>query len=240
MSDLAQMLLEIKLYEQVQLLESAFIESDGTLRKGETTRSVALQRVLCHKPSRAEDYKVERGKKLSNFELIDLFRISKPYWRKWREIQLAKVQMISRNLRPVEAEWAEDLSAVLSRVYQCIPSQTTREGETQTRDYEVENPIMPLPSFRTSEDPADSHADSLENRNDETLDREPISSSAEMITSNKRPASGLCPAAKRQCLGQVTPPLQGSTATSDLQNDRTVHPSNDDSARRGGLDMFAV
>ncbi len=82
LSDLTQRLLEIKLYEQVQLLERAFIESNGTLRKGETTRSVALQRVLCHKASRAEDYKVDRGKKLSVFELIDLFRISKPHWRK--------------------------------------------------------------------------------------------------------------------------------------------------------------
>ncbi|KAI3050032.1 hypothetical protein CBS147353_11663 [Aspergillus niger] len=85
LSDLTQRLLEIKLHEQVQLLEIALAESDSTLRKvrkGETIRSVALRRVLGHKASRAEEFKVDRGKKLSQFELIDLFRITKPHWRK--------------------------------------------------------------------------------------------------------------------------------------------------------------
>jgi hypothetical protein len=250
MSDLTQRLLEIKLYEQVQLLEREFIETSDEPGRGRTPKSKALKRALGHKASRAEEYKVDRGKKLSNFEFIDLFRISKPHWRKWvnflsfwfcpiliiyrwRYIELEKVEMISRNLQPVEAEWAEDLSAVLSRVYQCLPSQTTRDGATRIQDSELEDPIIPSPNFRTPEDPADSHADSLGSRYNETLDRELISSPAETIISNKRPASDLCPAAKRQRLEQVTPPSQ----VPDLQNDRTVQPSNDDSARRGGLDV---
>ncbi|KAL4925816.1 uncharacterized protein BDV17DRAFT_166965 [Aspergillus undulatus] len=243
MSHLAQRLLEIKLYEQVQLLENAFVESNSALRKGETVRSVALQRVLGHKPSRAEDFKVDRGKKLSNFELIDLFRISKPHWIKWRKIKLSKVEMIHKNLRPVQAECAKDLADVLSKVYKHIPSQTPfiperREGEAQTTDSEVENTNLPILSFSPSADPVDSQGDSLEGRNDETLDKEPSSNSAEATTSNKRSACDLYPlAAKKQCLGQVALPSQGRTAEPDPLNDRTVHPSNDNSARPGSLDI---
>ncbi len=146
--------------------------------------------------------------------------------------------MICKNLRPVEAAWAKDLSDVLSKVYKRIPSQTTREGEAQTRDSEVENPNLTVSRFLTSESPVDSHADYLESRNGEATDSELNSSSAEAIASNKRSASGLCPpAAKRQRLGKVAPPSRGPTAESDPLNDGTVHPSNDNSAQRGMLNV---
>ncbi|RAK94819.1 uncharacterized protein BO80DRAFT_439888, partial [Aspergillus ibericus CBS 121593] len=218
MNDLTQRLLEIKLYEQVQLLEKNI-----TLRKGETTRSVALQRVLGHKASRAEDFKVDRGKKLSHFELVDLFRISKPHWRKWRKI--------------IQEEWAKDLNDVLSKIYKQIPSQTPfipemGEGEARTPDSEVENSNLPILSFSASADQVDSQADSLESRKRGTIQKEQNSSSAEAIISNKRSACDLYPlATKRQCVGQVVLPSQGHTAESGVPNNRTVQPSNDNSAR---------
>ncbi|KAE8130816.1 hypothetical protein BDV38DRAFT_43003 [Aspergillus pseudotamarii] len=243
MSDLAQRLLEIKLHEQVQLLENAFVESNSTPRKGETIRSVALQRVLGHKASRAEDFKVDRGKKLSHFELIDIFRISKPHWTKWRKIKLFKVHMICKALRPVQAEWAKDLADVLSKIYKQIPSQTlftskTREEEAQTPDSEVENSNLPMSSFSTSADQVDSQADGLEKRNNGTIHKEQNMSSAEAIISNKRSACDLYPlAAKRQCLTQVALPSQGHVSESGPRKNRTVQPSNDNSARPGMLDV---
>ncbi|KAI9035058.1 uncharacterized protein KD926_004674 [Aspergillus affinis] len=243
MNDLTQRLLEIKLYEQVQLLENAFVESNSTLRKGETTRSVALQRVLGHKASRAEDFKVDRGKKLSHFELVDLFRISKPHWRKWRKISMSKVHMIRKNLKPVQEEWAKDLNDVLSKIYKQIPSRTPfipemGEGEARTPDSEAENSNLPILSFSASADQVDSQADSLESRKRGTIQKEQNSSSAEAIISNKRSACDLYPlATKRQCVRQVALPSQGHTAESGFPNNRTVQPSNDNSARPGMLDV---
>ncbi|PYH75357.1 hypothetical protein BO82DRAFT_396896 [Aspergillus uvarum CBS 121591] len=235
MSHLTQRLLEIKLYEQVQLLENEFVKSKSTLRKGETIRSVALQRVLGHKPSRAEVWKVDRGEKLSNFELIDLFRISKPNWIKWRKIKLSKVQLIRQNLRPVQAEWAKILTDALWKVYKHIPSEIpfvheSREREAQTIDSEVENPQQPILCYHTSADLVDSQGD-LESRNEETLDNEPSSNSAEAITSNKRSACDLYPtSAKRQCLKQVALPLECRRVESDPPNNRTANPCNNNSS----------
>ncbi|KAE8311129.1 hypothetical protein BDV41DRAFT_543070 [Aspergillus transmontanensis] len=145
--------------------------------------------------------------------------------------------MICKALRPVQAEWAKDLADVLSKIYKQIPSQTlftpkTREEEAQTPDSEVENPNLSMSSFSTSADQVDSQADSLEKRNNGTIHKEQNLSSAEAIISNKRSACDLYPlAAKRQCLTQVALPSQGHVSESGPRKNRTVQPSNDNSAR---------
>ncbi|KAL2812133.1 hypothetical protein BDW59DRAFT_44346 [Aspergillus cavernicola] len=203
---------------------------------------MALKRVLGRKSTRAERYKVERGQKLSVFKYIDLFRFKKPCSNKWRELSMTQVEAIRDKLQLVKGEWVKNLTDVVTKIYNCLPSEYGPSRKLHiTENSEVEN--SPFPSsastFPRPVNQINSEGGSFESMNDGIVDEAQISSSAEAITSHKRSACDPYPlAAKRRCLGQIMPrPL---AAESEPQNNQRVQPSshliNYDSTRPGMLE----